>query len=269
MVSTHRVRHPGRPAGWCDQRIQLEFVHHRVDALLARELPALRQRVEVSLIGERPFGLRLDKQVLPEVRHLLRFVALVKLDDFLQRVHGRLRPQLRQVRVQVGLQFNEQDVQFRIVQFAEAGDFHRIDQHRAFALHRFQRRIHQRVNRVAEAEQLAHHADAGAAQPLGIQKLRVIGSSARAAAGGRGILGVLARHRTEQGSGIGYGSRHRTGSVLAVRDRNDAGAAHQSERRLDANDPIRARRADNGTVRLRADRDGAEISRNRHARPRT
>ena len=58
----------------------------------------------------------------------------------------------------------------------------------------------------------------------------------------------------------------RTDRVLRVRDRHDAGAAGQPDRRLDADDAVGVGRADDAAVGLGAERHGGEVRGRRRAR---
>src|ERR1039457_525351 len=61
---------------------------------------------------------------------------------------------------------------------------------------------------------------------------------------------------------------HRTRRVLTVRDRNDAAAADQSNRRFKPGQTIRRSRTDDRPVRLRAHTGNAKIRGNTRSRPR-
>ena len=77
--------------------------------------------------------------------------------------------------------------------------------------------------------------------------------------GGRRIVGVDAGHCAEDDRGIGDVAGHRPRGVLIGRDRDDAGTTHQPDRRLDPDDPVRARRAHDRSVRLGPDAHRGEI----------
>ena len=98
--------------------------------------------------------------------------------------------------------------------------------------------VHERVDRLAEAERLARDADPRAAQPGRIEELRVVGLRFAGAGRGRRIVGIDAGERAQQDRGVAHRARHRAGRVLAVGDGNDAGAAHRPDRRLDADDAV-------------------------------
>ena len=75
--------------------------------------------------------------------------------------------------------------------------------------------------------------------------------------------------RSQQDRRVRDGARHRAGGVLAVGDRDDAGAADQPQRRLDAHDAVGVRRADDRAVGLGAHGGRAQVRRNRYPRART
>ena len=82
------------------------------------------------------------------------------------------------------------------------------------------------------------HADARALQAVRIAGLRVVDQRLACAWRGRFISGSTPVKRAEQDRRIAHGAAHRTGSVLRVRNRNDAGAADQADRRLDADEAV-------------------------------
>ena len=82
----------------------------------------------------------------------------------------------------------------------------------------------------------AAYAQARALQSRGFEKRGVSGAGL---AGGRGVPGIDAGERAEQHRRVRHGPRHRPGRVLAVGDRNNAGATDKTQRRLDAHQRIR------------------------------
>ena len=64
---------------------------------------------------------------------------------------------------------------------------------------------------------------------------------------------------------IGHRAAHRAGSVLRDRDRNDAAAADESHRRLQSDQSIHRRGADDAAVGLGADADRGQARRDRRA----
>ena len=108
---------------------------------------------------------------------------LVEIDHVLQRFHRRVRAEAREVGVQVGLQLVEEHGEFGVAKFSRGFDHRRIDQDRAFLLHRFERFFHHFVDAFVEAEILADHADPRAAKAVGFQELRVVGVGLFAAVG--------------------------------------------------------------------------------------
>ncbi len=83
MIAIDPIRRPGRPAGWCNHRVEFVFLHDKVDALFAGQAQIFRQRAAISLFGEWPFCLGLEEKILAKVRHLPVAVLLVKVDDLL------------------------------------------------------------------------------------------------------------------------------------------------------------------------------------------
>ena len=80
MITTDIVRHPRRAACWCDQSVEIVFFQSAVKGVL-RNLLAQCERIEVSLVGERAFGLGFQHPFLTKERHYRRGVLFVKRDD--------------------------------------------------------------------------------------------------------------------------------------------------------------------------------------------
>ena len=76
---TRSVSQAGPPVG-ATMRVELVLIHDRVDALGPRQPTVLVQRLQVGRVRERPLLLRLQEQLLAEVRHLLCAVRLVEGD---------------------------------------------------------------------------------------------------------------------------------------------------------------------------------------------
>ena len=134
-----------------------------------------------------------------------------------------------------------------------------IDEHGARIAHSIESGVENGGDTFAEIECLAEDADARAVEALGIEKARVVGGNFPARRSGRGVGGIGACERAEKRGSIGDRAAHRPRGVLVVRDRDDAGAADQSDRGLDADDTVGRGGADDGAVGLRAHGDRAEI----------
>src|SRR5207247_1354966 len=98
---------------------------------------------------------------------------------------------------------------------------------------------------------LARDANACTTQPGGIEARAVVATG----------------ERTQQCRGIGDSARHRSGGILTVRNRNDAGAVDETERRFHADERAGARRADDRAVGLGADADRREARGDRRTGP--
>src|SRR6266496_4071689 len=159
MIAVNQVRRPCRPARGAHQRIQAVLAHHSVDTFRSRHSMVLRARRKVSLAGKRSLRFRLDEQLLAEVGHFLSAVAFVELNDFLQRMHERLRSETVQISVQIGLEFKQQHLELRIFELAVCGDVGRVDDDGARPLHHVYRFGHQLVYRGAEAEEFTGYPD--------------------------------------------------------------------------------------------------------------
>ena len=76
------------------------------------------KRVHVFLVGQWTFFLRLQKQILPEVRHFFLFVLVIECNNVGQRSHACIWAG-HQIRIQVRLQFEHENQQFRVIELAE------------------------------------------------------------------------------------------------------------------------------------------------------
>ena len=72
--------------------------------------------------------------------------------------------------------------------------------------------------------------------------------------------------RRQQRGRVGDAARHRTGGVLRMRDRDDAAAADEAHRRLDADQAGHRRRADDAAVGLGTDADRGQACGDRATR---
>ena len=203
----------------------------------------LRERGAVRRRRQRTFLLRHRHDLLAEKRHFLILVRVVEGDHVFQRVHRRGRTEPCQVLVQVRLELVEQHLEFGIAERSERRNIRGVDDHRTLLLHLGDGRVGEAIGGDAVAEQLLpDDADARAFESGGVERARVVGRRRPSRRGGRRIRPVDAGHRGEQRRGVGDGACHRTGGVLAVRDRHDAGAADEPERGLDADEAVARRR---------------------------
>ena len=178
-----------------------------------------------------------------------------------KRPHRRVRGD--KVAIETRLEFMQQHLALGVVPFVGGGNLG-IDDDRAGCLHRSDRALECRINVRMVAHGLAQHTDARAFQRIRPQMRLII---ERVLRGGLRctVLFVGPDDRRKQGGGIGNTARHRARSVLAVRNRDDAAAAHQSHGWLDADEPGHRRRADDAAVGLRADASGGHARGDRRA----
>ena len=183
-------------------------------------------------------------------------------------MHRSARAQTRQIGVQIGLQLVHEYGQLRVIEFADGFDLSRIHNRRARASNRINRRIHQCVYRVVEAEILAHHANLRALQAFRVKVARVVDERLALAPRRGGVLGIHSRQRAQQNCRIRDSACHRTRAVLRMRNRNYAGAAYQTHRRLDPYNSIGRRWADDRPVGFCSNGNRTQIRGNRGARSR-
>ncbi len=230
----------------------------------AREGAALRERRAISGRCERFLLLRGQEQLLAEERHLARLLALVERNELVQRVDRGRGTQGPEVLVQVGLELVEEDFVLAGVHLRRRRDVGGIDDHRAARFHVRDRLVHQAVGHGAVAEVLfARDAKARALQRAGVETPGVVTSGARGAPLRRRIARVDAGHRAEEQRRVGDGSGHGSRGVLAVRNGNNPAAAHETNRRLDADQSVGAGWTDDGPVGLGADANRRKIGGNR------
>ena len=109
----------------------------------------------------------------------------------------------------------------------------------------------------------ARNADAGPAQPLGVEERPVVASRRRFADARRGIvrIGCRALHPAQQDGGVGHGATHRARRVVVEGDRRDPPAADPSQRRADPHQHVGVRRADDRAAGVGPDVGGPEARR--------
>ena len=123
--------------------------------------------------------------------------------------------------------------------------------------------LEQPVDAVVEAGEIPRDADPRTAEAIGVEERGVVRFDLGLR--GRFVPVVRARERREQRRRVGDGSSHRPRRVLGVRDRDDAGAAHEADGGLDPDDPVDRGGADDRAVGLGPDGDGAQVRRDRDA----
>src|SRR5437868_15508203 len=94
----------------------MKFVHDSVYTLGARKPVIGFECVQIFFAGERALGFGLDESVLSEIRNFSVLIAIVELNEFLQRMNGSVRTRC-QVSVEVDLQFIEQHSKFSVIEF--------------------------------------------------------------------------------------------------------------------------------------------------------
>ncbi len=113
---------------------------------------------------------------------------------------------------------------------------------------------------------LTGNSDACAAQSVRIQELKIIRDTPIGVCSGYLVRRVRTRQGIQKDCGIPDSPGNRAGCVLTMCHRNDARTADESQRWLDTDNTAGRGRADNGAVRLCADRQSAEIGGNSNSR---
>jgi len=263
VVAVDQVDQRRGPARRRDEGVEPMLVHRLVDALLAGQTPVLRECVLVLLLGERTLGLRLLEDLLGEVGHLSRAVLLVEPDQVLERPVTEARRERREVRGQAGLELVEQDLELAVVELADRRDVGGVHDHGAELLQLDERLLDEPVGRGRlPVELLAGHADPESLDALA-ERLRVVdrGAARSRRALRRRVGGVRPGNRGQQDRRVGHRAAHRAGGVLRVRDRDDARAADEADRGLDADESAVVGRRDDRAVGLGPHRHGAQARR--------
>jgi hypothetical protein len=249
--------------GQAGQCIQPMLGHGLVDALRPGQAAGVGLRLLVVHIGSAAAGRSLFQQLLTEPGQHALGVGDVESDHRIE-VGRRHAAAGGEVGVEVVLELVHQHGEL-VARGLGAGRqfnaFNDLDTGRAQGL---DGGIEALVNAGVETRQLPHHADPRAFECLRIEcghiVRRVLGDVCR---------GAVARVGTDQGlqqqGRIGDAARHRPGGVLAAADRHDAGAADQADARLDPDQAIDRRRADDAAVGLGADRGARQAGRGRDA----
>ena len=140
-----------------------------------------------------------------------------------------------------------------------------VDEGCAGASHRVERRLHHPINVRVVAHEVARHADARAPQRVGVEVFRVVGLEAAFALLRGRVRRIDAGHHAERRGDVRHASRHRPAGVEAQAERDDAVAAQEPVRRLQAGDAVGSGGSANRSTRVGAEADGGIRRRNRGA----
>ena len=188
----------------------------------------------------------------PNQRSSALGVGLVEGDQVGQGPHRGVA-QLRQVGGDVGLELVQEHGELGVEHVGDVGDVGRVDHGRAQPAEVGDGRLGDRVGLGADPEHaLAPDADPGPAQAVGVEEAAVVAVAVAAGLGGGRVAGVDPGHGPEHDGRVGHGAGHGAGHVLAVGDRDHARAAGQPQGRLDPDQGVVGRRADDRPVGLGA-----------------
>ncbi len=166
-----------------------------------------------------------------------------------------------EVALQPGLELVQHQFQFGLVPLAIGRDFG-IDDRRAGLAHHLDRAFHRGGGVRVDRELAAQHADARALQSVRFQPRVIVEGDVPGRVGGGRIGGVATGQCRQQQRRVRHAAGHRSGGVLAERDRDDAVAADQADRRLQPDHAADRGRADDAAVGFGADAGGGEVGRN-------
>ena len=107
--------------------------------------------------------------------------------------------------------------------------------------------VDSRVHDVGAVGGKRRNGDPRASKRLLVEELSIVAEAVarQEARRRRWIVGVLPCQNSEQDRGVRHGPRDGARRILVGRDRDDAVAAHEPDGGLDADDAVRARRAEN------------------------
>ena len=242
MIAVNEIGRPHRAAGRRDDGVELVFGDHRIDSLGSRHAVILCQRFLVGLAGQRTLLLSALEQLLAEVGHLTVAVLFVESNQIGERPRLDVRRKRSEIFVEVRFELEEEHIELAFVVLPGRGHVRRIDDSGSEMLDSLDRLLHQPISGIVEAEILSGHTDPRAAQTVRIEELRVVFLCLCRLRDRVALVG--SGQRAEENRRVSHAAAHRAGRVLAVRDRNDSGAADQAERRFDSDQPRRGCRAD-------------------------
>ena len=145
---------------------------------------------------------------------------------------------MAEISIHIGLEFVEQHLKFGTVKLTQRFHVRRINDFGTFVLHCRDGLVQQVLHGVADLKMSPSNSDARAFQTRGIEKPSVVRHSLAATFRRGAVIRIDSGQRAEQGGGIRDSARHRAGSVLRMSDGNNSGAAHQAQRRLDADNAV-------------------------------
>ena len=266
LVAIHRVGQPRHAVRRLNQNGGIRLGQHRVDPLLPRQPQRFRAAPKIFGIGEAIGLFGFEESLLLEERHFRRLVRVVERDHLRERPRGHRFWRGGEISVEIGLQFDMQHLSLGRADSVELGLFD-IDQHRALRLQHAERGFILRLQHRGHVGM--QHGDAHTLQRGGLQGVNearrcraIFGLTRR-----RRIGGVEPDHPGEQDSGITNAARHRPRRILTMADRHDMRAADPTERRLQPDQPVHRRRANDRSVGLGPHRRRREARRDRRARP--
>ena len=140
----------------------------------SRAAAAIRQRLQILLIGQWASRLRRQHELLSEVGHDAMPVGFVECDHVCQREYRSGRAETSEVGVRAGLEFVQQYLEFGIVQLLRPS---RCTPGRAWPrriAQSGQARFEERVDAQVETAEVPRHADPSAPQAFAVQAPGVV-----------------------------------------------------------------------------------------------
>ncbi|KGC39537.1 hypothetical protein DO64_6166 [Burkholderia pseudomallei] len=178
-VAVDQVDQPSGALGRRDERVEPVLAQHAREPLVARAAAATGERVAVRGGVEPARLLRVQQQLLPEIRHLPRMLPRVERDHVGERAHARVRRERPQPRRQAVLELVQQHdlLVFLVIGFRQID---RVDHDRAEPLHLGDRALDLHVHLVVPGEVRARDAEPRAAQRIRIERGDVVRRRGRA-----------------------------------------------------------------------------------------
>src|SRR5262245_28459881 len=141
-------------------------------------------------------------------------MALVELDDILQRFDGRLRPKPSEVRCHVRLELVLKYRRFRRSRLIDDRQIFGIYQRCSRFFYYVERSLHERIDIFMELKKIAGNSDLRTLKSILLEELGEIVRSMPFAFGGDRILRIDAGKDAQQDRRVANGTRHWSGCIL-------------------------------------------------------
>ena len=135
MVARDPIGNVCRCAGRSYNRVQLVFIHYRIDTLGPRKTPTSREGLPVSIVGQGLLGFGFQQFLLAEPLQLLIGVLLIELDNLFESMDRSIWSERCQISVHIGFHLVAQHFDLGVPEVRPFFGVDWINQHCALALH--------------------------------------------------------------------------------------------------------------------------------------